>query len=44
MKSKKLSNKILRLIKSKGFKNIELDPVLETKYILFPILDQTQYS
>ena len=34
MKSKKLSNKILRLIKSKGFKNIELDPVLETKYIL----------
>ncbi len=34
MKSKKLSNKILQLIKSKGFKNIELDPVLETKYIL----------
>ena len=34
MKSKKLSNKILRLIKSKGFKNTELDPVLETKYIL----------
>ena len=34
MKSKKLSNKILKLIKSKGFKNIELDPVLETKYIL----------
>ena len=34
MKSKNLSKKILRLIKSKGFKNIELDPVLETKYIL----------
>ena len=34
MKSKKLSEKILRLIKSKGFNNIELDPVLETKYIL----------
>ena len=34
MKSKKLSNKILRLIKSKGFKNTELDPVLETQYIL----------
>ena len=34
MKSKNLSNKILRLIKSKGFNNIELDPVLETKYIL----------
>ena len=34
MKSKKLSNKILRLIKSKGFNNIELDPVLETKFIL----------
>ena len=34
MKSKNLSNKILRLIKSRGFKNIELDPVLETKYIL----------
>jgi ATP phosphoribosyltransferase regulatory subunit len=34
MKSKNLSNKILRLIKSKGFSNIELDPVLETKYIL----------
>ena len=34
MKLKNLSEKILRLIKSKGFKNIELDPVLETKYIL----------
>ena len=34
MKSKNLSERILRLIKSKGFNNIELDPVLETKYIL----------
>ena len=34
MKSKNLSEKILRSIKSKGFKVIELDPVLETKYIL----------
>jgi len=34
MKSKKLSEKILRSIKSKGFNNIVLDPVLETKYIL----------
>ena len=34
MKSKNLSEKILRLIKSKGFNNIELDPVIETKYIL----------
>ena len=34
MKSKNLSEKILRLIKSKGFNNIELEPVLETKYIL----------
>jgi len=34
MKSKKLSEKILRLIKSRGFNNIELEPVLETKYIL----------
>jgi len=34
MKSKNLSKKILRLIESKGFKNIELDSVLETKYIL----------
>ena len=34
MKSKKLSEKILRSIKSKGFNNIILDPVLETKYIL----------
>ena len=34
MKSKKLSEKILRLIKSKGFNNIQLDPVLEAKYIL----------
>ena len=34
MKSKKLPETILRLIKSKGFINIELDPVLETKYIL----------
>ena len=34
MKSKNSSEKILRLIKSKGFNSIELDPVLETKYIL----------
>ncbi len=34
MKSKKLSEKILRSIKSKGFNNITLGPVLETKYIL----------
>jgi len=34
MKSKKLSEKILRSIKSKGFSNITLDPVLETKFIL----------
>ena len=34
MKSKNLSEKILRSIKSKGFKVIELDPVIETKYIL----------
>ena len=34
MKSKKLSEKILRSIKSRGFNNIALDPVIETKYIL----------
>ena len=34
MKSKNLSEKILRSIKSRGFSNITLDPVLETKYIL----------
>ena len=34
MKSKKLSEKILRSIKSRDFTNIALDPVLETKYIL----------
>ena len=34
MKSKKLSEKILRSIRSRGFNNITLDPVLETKYIL----------
>ena len=34
MKSKKLSEKILRSIKSKGFSNIDLATVLETKYIL----------
>ena len=34
MKSKKLPEKILRSIRSKGFNNITLDPVLETKYIL----------
>lgn len=34
MKSKKLSEKILRSIKSRGFNSIALDPVLETKYIL----------
>ena len=34
MKSKKISEKILRSIKFRGFNNITLDPVLETKYIL----------
>ena len=34
MKSKKLSEKILSSIKSKGFKTINLNPVLEAKYIL----------
>jgi len=34
MKSKKFSKKILKSIKSKGFNNIILDSVLETKYIL----------
>ena len=34
MKSKKLSEKILKSIKSRGFNNIILDPVLETKHIL----------
>jgi len=34
MKSKKLSEKILRSIKSKGFNGITLEPVLETRYIL----------
>ena len=34
MKSKNLSEKILRSIKTRGFKYITLDPVLETKYIL----------
>ena len=34
MKSKNLSNKILRSIRSKGFNDINLDPVIETKYIL----------
>ena len=34
MKSIKLSEQILRTIKSKGYNNIELNPVIETKYIL----------
>ncbi len=34
MKSKNFSQKILKIIKSNGFNNITLDPVLETKYIL----------
>ena len=34
MKSKNLSEKILRSIKTRGFKYINLNPVLETKYIL----------
>ena len=34
MKSKNLSEKILRSIKSKGFKSIELEPIIESKYIL----------
>jgi len=34
MKSKNLSKKIFRLIKSKGFKKIELDSVIESKFIL----------
>ena len=33
MKSKNLP-KIIKILKSKGFKNLELDPVTETKYIL----------
>ena len=32
MKSKKLS-KIIKILKSRGFKNIELNPIIETKYI-----------
>ena len=32
MKSKNLS-KIIKALNSKGFKNVELDPVIETKYI-----------
>ena len=32
MKSKKLP-KIIKILNSKGFKNIELDPIIETKYI-----------
>ena len=34
MKSKNLSNKILKTIKSRGFKFIELPPVIETNHIL----------
>ena len=34
MKSKNISEKILSSIKSKGFKTINLNPVLEAKYIL----------
>ena len=34
MKLKNLSEKVLGSIKSKGFKEITLDPVIETKYIL----------
>ena len=34
MKSKKLSNKILKTIKSRGFKFIELPPVIEANHIL----------
>ena len=34
MKLKNLSEKILRSIKSKGFREITLDPVIESKYIL----------
>ena len=34
MKLIKLSDKILKSIKSRGFKQINLEPVLETKYIL----------
>ena len=34
MKSKNLSENIIKNLKSKGFRNIELDSVIETKYIL----------
>ena len=34
MKSKKLSEKILKLIKSEGFRYINLDTVIETKHIV----------
>ena len=34
MKSKNLSNKILRSVQSKGFKYIELSSVIETSHIV----------
>ncbi len=34
MKSKNLSEKILRTVKSKGFNYIELDSVIETNHIV----------
>ena len=33
MQLKNLSPKIIKILKSKGFKNLELDPIIETKYI-----------
>ena len=38
MKSKNLQ-KIIKILKFKGFKNLELDPVIESKYILKRITD-----
>ena len=34
MKSKNLYNKLIKIFKKKGFKNIDLRQIIETKYVL----------
>ena len=44
MKSKKLSENILKLIKSEGFRYINLDTVIETNHILKDLVSHLDVS
>ena len=40
MKSKNL----FKILKSKGFKNIELDNIIESKYVQYPLTSEPYYA